>query len=382
MGSWRIGRLFGIGLYVHWSFLLLIGWLVWVHTSAGDTAAQTVQGILLVLAVFGCVVLHELGHALAARRFGIPTRDITLLPIGGVARLERMPSDPVQELVVALAGPAVNVLIVLVLLPLVFMELTAISDPMWVLTKENFALQLAVVNVLLIVFNLLPAFPMDGGRVVRALLATMMNYARATEIAAGLGQAMAVLFAIVGLFFWQNPFLALIGLMIFFGARQEVHAARLRTVLRGVPVRSAMMTRFYSLSPDEPLGPVLQALMITPQPVFPVLEDERVVGVLTQADLAAARTENFGGPVQERMRDASAAVVESDSLESVFDRLQSGRALMVPVERDGRLVGIVTPQTVRQWMDYEAAARDPRRRGSIHDAVFVPLPPRKADSHG
>lgn len=293
-----------------------------------------------------------------------------------------MPRDPVQELLVALAGPAVNVLIVLALLPLILVNLAAMADPVRVIMEGGILLQLATVNVMLLLFNLLPAFPMDGGRVVRALLATMTSYLRATQIAATLGTVMAAGFAVVGLFVTSNPLLALIGVMVYFGARQEVQAARVRARLEGVPVRSAMMTRFYTLAPDELLHPVLQALMLTPQSVFPVTASDRVVGVLTQEDLREAYACGFIGRVSERMAASVPPVDENASLDSVVDRLQSEHAAMVPVERDGKLVGMVTPETVRQWMAFESAARDPRRDRTIHDAVFVPMPPQKIDTRG
>ena len=192
--STKIGTFAGIDVYVHTTFLILIGWVAFVHWQAGNNASAAVEGVAFVLALFACVVLHEFGHALMARRFGIRTRDITLLPIGGVARLERMPEDPRQELWVALAGPAVNVVIAVALF--VVLQVTGTLAPLSTLNvaSGSFFERLMVVNVFLVGFNMLPAFPMDGGRVLRAALAIRMDYTRATQIAANIGQGMAFLF--------------------------------------------------------------------------------------------------------------------------------------------------------------------------------------------
>ncbi len=230
--SLKLGRVSGIPIQVHWTFLILIAWIVLIHASRGASTIQVIGGVLLVLAVFGCVVLHELGHALTAQRFGIRTRDITLLPIGGVARLERMPEDPKQELLVAVAGPAVNGVIAGLLF--VVLEVAGIIGPMAevVVVGGNFFVQLMWINVILVLFNILPAFPMDGGRILRALLAYKMDFLRATQIAASVGQAMAMLFGLVGLIF-GNPFLLFIAIFVYLGAGAEARHARVKRALEG-----------------------------------------------------------------------------------------------------------------------------------------------------
>lgn len=219
--SWRIGQIAGISVFVHASFALLLVWVGLGQLAGGGTAAGIPGALLFTLSVFGVVVLHELGHALMARRFGVRTRDITLLPMGGVARLERMPGEPRQELLIALAGPAVNV----VLAAALFVVLRVLDAPVLAPLDAlggSFLSRLMWVNVSLAAFNLLPAFPMDGGRVLRAGIAMRLGSLRATRIAARVGKAMAVVFGLLGLV--SSPVLLLIAVFVWFGASQELRA--------------------------------------------------------------------------------------------------------------------------------------------------------------
>ncbi|MGH7791798.1 MAG: site-2 protease family protein, partial [Thermodesulfobacteriota bacterium] len=287
--SWKIGEVAGIGVYVHATFLLIIGWVVLSHWRQGQNLATTIVGVIFTLAIFGCVVLHELGHALTAKRYGIKTRDITLLPIGGVARLERMPDDPKQELWVALAGPAVNVVIAMVLY--IWLQSTNSFEPLSELsmTSGSFIERLLVVNIFLVLFNMIPAFPMDGGRVLRAILAMRMNYVRATQIAATLGQGIAFLFGFIGLF--SNPFLLFIALFVWIGAAQEASITQIKSALGGIPVNRAMITDFRTLNTNDKLSRAIELILSGSQQDFPVVDGSRVVGVLTQADLLVALTQ-------------------------------------------------------------------------------------------
>jgi Zn-dependent protease len=244
--STRLGTFAGIDVYVHTTFFILIAWIALAHWQAEQSIRAAVEGVAFILALFGCVVLHEFGHALTAKRYGIKTRDITLLPIGGLARLERMPDDPRQELWVALAGPAVNVAIAAILFAV--LQATGALAPLDTLTMTggSFLERLMVVNLFLVAFNMLPAFPMDGGRVLRAVLAIRMDYTRATQIAANIGQGMAFLFGLVGLF--SNPFLIFIALFVWIGAGQEAAMTQMKSALGGIPLERAMITDFRTLA--------------------------------------------------------------------------------------------------------------------------------------
>jgi Zn-dependent protease len=221
--SIKIASVFGIEVRIHVTFLLLLAWY-WFRGYQIAGLSSAIQAVLFILALFACVLLHEFGHAFAARAFGIRTPDITLLPIGGVARLNRIPDTPWQELVVAIAGPLVNVVIAAFLILVIhgtagLQQVEYLEDP-----RIELLAKLLIINVWLVLFNLIPAFPMDGGRVLRALLAMAMPYARATLIAARIGQGLAIVFGIFG--FFGNPFLILIAYFIFVGAQQEAAMAQ------------------------------------------------------------------------------------------------------------------------------------------------------------
>lgn len=362
--AWRMGEIAGIGIYVHATFLLLLGWVGLAHWSQGQSLVAVIDGVAFILALFGCVVLHELGHALMARRYGIKTRDITLLPIGGVARLERMPEDPRQELLVALAGPAVNVVIAVTLF--LWLWVTASWQPVadLTLTAGSFLERLMVVNVGLVVFNLLPAFPMDGGRVLRALLATRLEYSRATQIAAGIGQAMALLFGFLG--FFLNPFLFFVALFVWIGASQEAGLAQMKAALGGIPVSRAMVTDFRGVSPQDSLRDVVKLILTGSQQDFPVLEDGALVGVLTsQSVLTALAREGEAALVGAVMQREFQVAEASEMLEGAFLRLQSCGCRTMPVVRRGALIGLLTMENLGEFLMIQSALGSARKQKPV-----------------
>ncbi len=354
--SWRIGSLAGIGIYVHATFFLLILFILFVNWHQGKSLATAIEGVFFILVIFACIVLHELGHALAARHYGIRTRDITLLPIGGLARLERMPDIPIQELWVALAGPAVNAVIAAVLFG--FDLLAGIRPELgtfrW--TGGSFLNKLMVVNFWLLAFNLIPAFPMDGGRVLRAILATRMEYTRATLTAARVGQGIAYLFGLVGLF--TDPFLLFIALFVWMGAEQEAALAQMHTSLGGIPVQRAMLTEFRTLQPDDPLAVAIEHLLAGWQQDFPVVFGDHVLGVLTREDLVRALAQGgTNAPVRDAMNRDVVTADSHDMLEKALVTLRGCKCRSLPVIHDGRLVGLLTMDNVGEFLMVQAALR-------------------------
>ena len=299
--SFKLLEVAGIGIFVHWTFLILIAWIILAHVSAGDDAVVILEGVGFVLALFACVVLHELGHALTARKFGVKTRDITLLPIGGVARLERIPEVPCQEFLVAIAGPAVNVVIAAILLAVLLMLGTLGQISQIQVVGGSFLTKLMLVNLALVAFNLLPAFPMDGGRVLRALLATQMPRVKATHIAASVGQAVAILFAIAGLMIPGMFMLLFIALFVYVGAQAEAQAAEVREIFRGARVRDAMVQRFLTLNESDSLELATREMAAGHQKDFPVTDGHPITGILLHRDvvkaLAAGRGQSHVGEV-------------------------------------------------------------------------------------
>src|SRR5256886_2210969 len=345
--SWSIPilRIAGIQLRIHITFLLLIGWL-----ALGSAGA-----VVFVLLLFLCVVLHEFGHALAAKGYGINTPDITLLPIGGVARLERIPEEPKQELVIAAAGPAVTAIIALSL----FVVIASRGGEFGASVQSgDMVMNLFKINIWLLLFNLIPAFPMDGGRVLRALLATRLSYARATQVAATVGQAFAFFFGVIGLFgvpgvFHANPFLIFIAFFVYIGASQEAALAQMRDVSRRFPVSSAMVREFRSLPESATLQEAVDALLATSQHDFPVLDETgNVSGILTRHDLIAALRKNDSAiRVGDVMRRDIPTVTTGTRFEEAFRIMQECNCPALPVlDSMKRLVGLLTPENVSELM--------------------------------
>ena len=341
----KIGTFSGIGVYLHWTFALLIGWVFIAHLTAGKPPLEALGGVVFILVLFACVVFHEFGHALVARRFGVKTRDITLLPIGGVARMDRIPEKPMEEFWVAVAGPAVNVVIAALLFMILWVVNGTNQFPGVQGFEGGFLAQLMWVNLFIVGFNMLPAFPMDGGRVLRALLAIRIGRRRATVIAARVGQVMAILFGIIG--FFLNPFLIFIAIMVYLGAQAEASQVEMQAVLNGMKVRDGMMTRFQTLSPIDPLSKAVEELLAGSQHDFPVLDDGALVGVLRREDLIKALADGGNASqVADVMCRECGPVNDTDVLTPTLEEMSRNQRDTAPVMHCGRIVGLLTMENI------------------------------------
>ena len=360
--SFPIGRLLGSEIRIHVTFVLFLAWIAIAHYQQGGTNAA-VQGVAFILALFACVVAHEFGHAVAAKRYGIKTPDITLLPIGGLARLERMPEKPGQEIVVALAGPAVNVVIAVVLI--LFMNSRFDMDALQRLDNPalSFMARLASVNVFLVLFNLIPAFPMDGGRVLRAVLAIWLPRTQATNIAARIGQALAFVFGFLGLM--GNPLLIFIAIFVYLAATAEAQSVGLQDVSRSLGVRDAMITHFEALGPQATIGEAADLLLSTTQHEFPVVDGAgKLRGLLTRnAMIQAFSKTGPATPVLDVMATDVPTIAAGSRLEPALQLMLGRNAPAVGVvDFDGRLVGYITSENIGELMMLELAGRGPRLR--------------------
>ena len=366
MIGWSIslGRLAGTEVRIHLTFFLLIAWLA-ISAGARGGQAAAIDAVVFILAVFACVLAHEYGHVLMARRFGIGTRDITLLPIGGVASIERMPEKPGQELLIALAGPAVNVVIALFLIVVLEPKLDAESLARAVEDQRvDFVTRLTVVNIMLVLFNLIPAFPMDGGRVLRALLSYRLDRARATNIAASIGQAFAFALGFLGLF--GNPLLLFVALFVFLAARHEAYAVELGEATKGVAMRQATITAFATLDTQATVGQAVQKLLATSQREFPVTDGAgRLRGVLTREGMIKALAATGPDtPVLDVMeRDVTSINAHAPLSEAVAALQTSGQSLVAVVDNDGRVSGMITLENLAEYMMVNEAAGGWRRTG-------------------
>ena len=357
--SLKLGRFAGIDLFMHATFPLLFVWIGAVYWLQTGTVSGVLFGLSFIAVLFLCVVLHEYGHALTARQYGIGTRHITLLPIGGLATLERMPKDPRQEIVVAQMGPAVNIAIAYVLFVIVgFTGGGSVGEDIEMaapaLMPANFLQSVLFANIFLAVFNMIPAFPMDGGRVLRAALCFRMGRLRATQVAASIGQSLALVFGLLGLF--GNPFLILIAVFIWIGAAAEAGGAEIETQLHHKPVSRAMITDFQVLQRGAPLSRAVDLTLAGTLKDFPVLDHGRLVGVVTQkAILRGLRVYGLEGSIDHVMIEPTSAPPDAD-LAELLEKLQQGEEVqLICVLKKEALVGLINLENISEYLRIQAA---------------------------
>lgn len=350
----------GIAVRLHWSFALLPAYILISGLSDGHSWEMIGLRLGMVAIAFVCVVLHEYGHALTARRFGVGTRDITLLPIGGVASLERMPEEPRHEFWITVAGPAVNLVIaVLAIIAMAALGLMAFFTDLLLGGASLFSnalLFLAGLNIWLFLFNLIPAFPMDGGRILRSLLAMRMPREKATRIAAGLGRGVAIIGIGYGLMSGQ-PFLALIGFFIFMAAGAEARNVQQREHLRGVAVGQVMRTRFWNMSLATTVRHATQELLQGGDTALVVIGlDGLPIGVLNKHDLIRAVE---SGRADARLvdlppREAPMLSPDADAHECTQQMMTLGLPLL-PVVQDKRLIGVLEAANLQEFIALKRA---------------------------
>jgi stage IV sporulation protein FB len=362
--SFTIGSFRGTSVRIHLTLLLFLAWIGFTAWRRGGPAAAT-ESVLFISAIFACVVLHEFGHILTARRFGIISPEVTLLPIGGVADMNRMPDKPWQELLIALAGPMVNIVIAAALIIAVgAFDLAGalhIDDP-----AESLAGRLAVTNIFLAVFNLIPAFPMDGGRVLRAALAMWLGQDKATRIAASIGQLFAFILGFIGLF--GHPMLVFIAIFVYMAAAGEAQMTSMSEAARDLPATDAMETRIATLARDATVREAVDTLLATSQDDFPILDHAgRLAGMLSRNEIIGALGgAEPGAPVAAFARKGTPTIVDTATVGAALSHLNGGETVGV-VDADGRLVGLLTRQSLAEIMmirDQRPDWRFSRRDGS------------------
>lgn len=368
MRSWSIplGRLFGIEIRIHLTFLFLL-FFVWGTEATTQDANAALHVLALVGIVFGSVVLHELGHALVARGAGVPAKGIILLPIGGITVLDEAHAIPdsmnawKRDIRIAAAGPAVN----LVIAGLAALILVAAIPGFSLTTKpllHSSALLRSIVwvNLYLGLFNLLPAYPMDGGRVLRAIFSRRVDMVRATQRAVRIGHVFSFLFMMVG-FLLGNWWLAMIGLFLFLGAQLEERSAVFQSVLQSVRLEEVMLTDFATLSPADTLEDALEKAVHTLQDDFPVVRGSDMVGVVSRQKILEALRAEGNGYVQAVMNRIFEVAAKQESLASAFRKLSARNLSIIPVVDEQQLVGIVTLQNLMHSMSLLAESRKLRR---------------------
>lgn len=354
--SLYLGKYSGIKVFIHWTFSLLLLWIAISDVRSGQTNVQIGWTMLFILAVFLCVTLHEFGHALMAKRFNFKTKYITLLPIGGLAQMEKLPDDPKQELLVAIAGPMVNVVLAIIL-GFVVSDFSMEVENLMTIGSHNFLVYLVTVNIVLAVFNMIPAFPMDGGRVLRALLSFKFKREKATQIAASLGQFIAILFVFLGLFY--NPFLVLIGIFIFLGAQAENSMVQTQSVLKGFTVKDVMMTDFSKLQASDPLSKATQSLLDSQNTDFVIMDDnDQFVGILSRNELIQGISLlGVEAPIAGALPDTYISLTADQALEEVFPNMKVKGQGLLPVMNGQQLIGVVNSENVMEFILIREAMR-------------------------
>jgi stage IV sporulation protein FB len=354
-----IGRVFGITLRLHVTFLIFLAFIAYEgFGEAGLNGAG--WAVAMFSAIFACIALHELGHSVVAQQLGVQVKSITLLPIGGVASLRSIPENPWHEIAITLAGPMVNAAIACAVLPFTGIpsHLLLVGMPH---DPHGLLLSLAQVNITLFLFNLIPAFPMDGGRLLRATLALVLSYRRATTIAAIVGQGLAILFVLVGLKF--SFWLVIIGAFIFMGAEGEERIVRMRSVLHDLDVEDVMSREFAVLSPADPIARGIELIYQTGQDDFPVIQEGKLAGIVTRPALVEAMNARAADVSVGQIMDPHASVVSPrEKVVHVYEEIINGANTSAVVVDGGQIIGMISPDNISRYLLVQSSIKSSRRR--------------------
>ncbi len=356
--SLSLGKPFGIKVSVHWTFSLLIAWIVLISVGRGLEFQQILMHIVFVLALFVCVVLHELGHSLAAIRLGGQVDSITLLPIGGMAHLSKMPEKPKDEFLVSAAGPMVNVVIAAILWIYIAIFQTVDFEKMEfeAITVHNFPVMLLAANLFIVAFNLIPAFPMDGGRLFRSLLSIRMSRLKATRIAKDIGQIFAIIFIIAGLFF--NPFLVIIGFFILLGAKGEYEMIKYQEILQDYTVNDIVKTEYAELDEEKTLGHAAERLVKISDNGFVIKSGNDFKGILSKNDLInGLNSHGKELKIKDLVRTEPDHVDKDTGLFQVYQDMQRKRKYLLPVFDQGEFKGILDLENLHEFFQIRKATQ-------------------------
>lgn len=350
-----LGKVLSVKIYIHWTFIFLIGWIVISNLRAGLGLNAILWSIGFTFAVFGCIVLHELGHATTARKYNIITKYITLFPIGGIAQFEKMPESPKQELLISLAGPAVNVIIALLLYPFIKVQLLLQSESMKSFGSTNFLVLLFTVNISLALFNLIPAFPMDGGRVLRALLAFKMKREKATKVATGIGQVFGVAFFIAG--FLYSPILIFIGLFIFFSGEYESSVIQTIKFLHKHTVSDVLMREVPTIENNASIKEAAQMLLNTQNKNFVVTDNGKPVGTINRDEIVKAISSKGENALVGTIKNEKLFYVsEKMPLDEAWRMLQQEKMPLILVKTNDNLIGILEKENIAEFILLKSAS--------------------------
>ncbi len=347
--SFPVGKVFGIPIRVHYTFLLLLAF-IWYAESSIYGPQTGLNSVILWLLIFLCVLLHELGHSRVAQSYGLSIVSIVLLPIGGVSQITDIPKDPIKEVNITIAGPIVNFVIAGLLFAVGKLLDPSLAFSQISLQSGNILVDLFWANVMLGVFNIIPAYPMDGGRILRGILAMKRDYVEATRLAADVGKLFAIGFIVFGLFY--NWWLILIGIFVFSGATSEMATTVIMTSLEKLIVSDLMVTDFKTISPEEPLTAVVEKSLHTFQHDFPVMSEGKFVGVLTRsAVIESLHNRLHETKVGEIAKTSFPTISPDGTAAEALTAMRAAHVTVAPVEKDGKLLGIITTEKLLEASD-------------------------------